>query len=266
MSKIFNKFLEKAFALIIILLLIVGGLDMLHQDGTFRYKIFNAALGNFPFIELMVSWVVKIIKYTGELPAFPEKNILEDWLKLITMSIINPVVFGWFSLLFLRVPNVRNQILVGIEPLSAYQERALNNPAYRMKKFIFSVLLSPIVAILSSKALSAILAFLQGWFKNVPVLYPIILVVAIIVIFAVSVMFFANFAMISLKVAIMWRLLITLIMPVIKMFFINFCCVGIAMSIMYSLYTSSLTFVFTLFAFSIIFDFALRSLKYSIST
>ena len=157
MSKLFDNMLAKFFAVIVIILFIVGFREMILTDRNVS-NAFGELMGILPFAEPIVNAACTILGYQYEIPIISTSSVLTDLIRLAFMACLQPIVIGILTRIFLPIPS----------GLDVYQqEEYMNRLGYRIKELILTVIFTPLLAAFASSLSSAMFTFFTNTFGSV---------------------------------------------------------------------------------------------------
>lgn len=247
MSKLFDKFISKILAVIIIVLFIFGFREMILTDKN-TADAFGALMGTLPFAKVIADVICKIMKYQYNIPVISTAGVISDFLRLAVMACIQPLAVGLLSVIFLRVPDGDYR----------EKEKYMEGPAYRIKELILTVVTAPLIAIAASYLTSYVSDYINSNFG--PTASVVLGIAAVVGISAVSLIPLL-IAGVSIGTAIIWRLLVTLLYGMAATCVTNALCLWIYATLVAGMKGQTAAVVLTLIIWLIVMDFAMQCLK-----
>ena len=145
MSKLFDKFLTKMLAVIVIIVFIIGFREMILTDDN-TATAFGALMGMLPFAEVVTDVICKILRYQYEIPVISTASVWTDLIRLALMACLQPIIVGLLTAMFLPLPAGDGQLragsLYGQLPLSCERAPAhhyFRSPAGAGRFMVFGV-------------------------------------------------------------------------------------------------------------------------------
>lgn len=221
-----SRMVYKIVIAFVLVSLFLGFVTMMQSEEENMFKdTINSVMSDVPFSESTVEVICEFIKYpSGNIPIKSTRTVFEDLLRLLVMAVIQAPVIGLLTSMLLPLPKARNQILA--LHLKPYEdaEAYMNQPSYKLKKLLLTVLVTPILSILAAWITEVVAGWIQDNFSGLAaalmgsVSAAAIFVVSLVVLVMNSV---------SLKTAILWRLLVTMLGPMAKVYLIDAVCLCI---------------------------------------
>lgn len=248
MSKLFDNMLAKFFAVIVIILFIVGFREMILTDRNVS-NAFGELMGILPFAEPIVNAACTILGYQYEIPIISTSSVLTDLIRLTFMACLQPIVIGILTRIFLPIPS----------GLDVYQqEEYMNRLGYRIKELILTVIFTPLLAAFASWLSSAMFTFFTNTFGSVLSVISGILVVLIVAALSLFPLLATGTA---LGVALLWRLLVTFGSKMVATFVTSALCLVVYVAILGGIQGQIATSIIALVIWLIIMDFGLNCLR-----
>jgi hypothetical protein len=246
MSAIFDKFITKLLAVIVVVLFVVGFRELILTDSNVS-AAFGSLMGTLPFAKIIVDVICKIMKCQYQIPLVTTSKVISDLLRLAVMACLQPLV-GWISLLFLRVPagNYRDR------------EEYMNSLGYRLKDLIFTVITAPLVGFAAAYLTSYICNFFTSNYGTV-----VSTVLGIGTLIGVSILSLVPLllANVSTGTAIAWRVLVTLGSKMATTFLTNALCLWVYVACIYGGQGEIFVSVLSLIVWLILADLGVKCLQ-----
>lgn len=250
MSNVWGKIWSKLIAVIIIVLFIVGFRELILTD-TYVSAVFKQLMGALPFAKQIADIICKIMKYNISNELITSAGVIEDFLKLAIMACIQPLVVGFITALFLKVPKGN----------SYEMEEYMNGTGYKIKEMIITLVTAPFIAVAVAYLTSRISDYFTDQFG--PVLSTIFGIAAVILIAGLSLIPLLM-SKVGFGTAVVWRLLVTLFGKMIITMGIDVLCIWIYLAITSGKHSTAFAFVIALIAWLIVTDLGMTSLKKAI--
>ncbi len=236
-----SKWMNRLFMGFLILAVMVTAITSCRANllsGGAAYDAFIAVFDCFPFAKEMAEIAANIGQYGITLQGLSPSNFLNDITKVFAMAVVCPVLIGFASMLFLKVPDYADWF---------DRERHMKGIGYRLKECLLNVIMMPICAYITARLLDK----LQAWFlSEVPFLSPVIVsIVIMVVFFVISVMVAGVSNPISMGMIIKHRLIFDLLGNTLKIIGMNLLCFMIALAILNDHGNAVLGLVVTLFVY-----------------
>lgn len=140
MSKLFDKFLTKMLAVIVIIVFIIGFREMILTDDD-TATAFGALMGMLPFAEVVTDVICKILRYQYEIPVISTASVWTDLIRLALMACLQPIIVGLLTAMFLPLP-------AGMD--SYEREVYMDSFRYRAKELLLTIISAPLLALVAS--------------------------------------------------------------------------------------------------------------------
>ena len=140
MSKLFDKFLTKMLAVIVIIVFIIGFREMILTDDN-TATAFGALMGMLPFAEVVTDVICKIMRYQYEIPVISTASVWTDLIRLALMACLQPIIVGLLTAMFLPLP-------AGMD--SYEREVYMDSFRYRAKELLLTIISAPLLALVAS--------------------------------------------------------------------------------------------------------------------
>lgn len=250
MSHLVNKLISKLMILFVVILFIAGFKQSILTDASVS-AVFGRLMGSLPFAGLLADVICKIMKYNYEIPLITSSRVVSDFLKLAVMACIQPLITGFFSLLFLRLPPETDG-----DPDA--QEKYMNSLPYKCKEALLTIISAPLIALAAAYLTTSISDYLNQSFG--PIMSVVFGVLAVIGISAVSLIPLLVGG-VTIGVAILWRLVVTLLSKMATTFMTNALCLWIYAAFLSAEGSQILISIFALAFWLIVADFAVRNIQ-----
>lgn len=129
MSSLFNKFISKLFAILIIVAFIIAFREKILTDSNTALA-FGELLGTLPFAKAITDVICEILQYQYGIPIISSSTVISDILRLAVMACIQPAIVGVLSVIFLKVPEGDYRV----------REEYMEGAGYRAKEMILTVI------------------------------------------------------------------------------------------------------------------------------
>ncbi len=198
----------KVVGVIFVVLVVAGLRELIVNDPNFS-RAFAAMMSVFPFADDIVGIICNMLDYHREFPVLTPSSFFIDLLKLVVMSCLRGPVVGWAATFFNPVrPN------------------GTRSP---VKQMLISLIVTPILAYVSSWLIDAAMMKLEQTFGSV--LTTILCVVFIILAAFLSVYLFKALAKVSTGLAVAYRFLITFGVEMAANFLLSMICLALYVGI-----------------------------------
>lgn len=218
----FKKAFRRILAIIIIVAFIAGFREAIVSDKNVG-RAFGAMMGVLPFAKVFTDMICKVLGFYNDIPIVSASSVLEDAVKLaVSAGISGPITAG-LTRLFLPLPEVRNQILLGDRKTWEYQEEYMNSAGYKIKAMLITIISAPIVAVISGWLLQFAFEKLQEALQG-----GALLAIEVVILLAASLLsvIFLTFKF-TFFTAILYRLVVTILLGSLKVCGVNACCLGV---------------------------------------
>lgn len=232
MKRISDKLIA---AFVILMIIIAFRSSILNNQST--ATTFGSLLGTLPFSIFLGDIVCKMMQIPYAIPIISNSGVLQDILKLIIMSILQPVFIGILVSAFFPLPQYRGR---GWETFDAYGSY-MYAPGYRAKEILLSIVAMPLLALVSAWIISAISSFFVSRFGVVISNIFGLLSVALICTIIIGLIMLTSKT--SMNVACEWFLINNILIKILTVFLMNGLCIAIYIGILAS---STLTIGFIL--------------------
>ncbi|MCI5700920.1 MAG: hypothetical protein MR308_11180 [Lachnospiraceae bacterium] len=251
MSKLFDKFLAKILAIIVIILFVVAFREMILTDDDIS-TAFGSLMGMLPFAEDITDAVCKIMKCQYEIPVVTASSAMTDLIRLAFMACLQPIVGGLLTAIFLPLPK----------GMDAYeQEEYMDSFGYKVKELILTVISAPLLALAASWLSSWVFEFFLNQFGAIVSTLLGLLVVAGLGAVSLVPLFVTGTAVAT---AVSWRLLVTFGSKMITTFVTNIFCLAVYVAFVGGIEKQITTSVLALIVWLIVMNFGLKCLQYSV--
>lgn len=240
MKNFFNKMLSKLLAIIVIILFIVIFREQILTDSDIS-SVFSALMSALPFAKQISDIICGVMKYQYTIPVITPSSIISDFLKLAIMASIQPLVVGFLSMIFLKVPA------------GTYYERDeyMDGLDYRCKELIVTIFSAPFIALAAAYITTYISNYLTMNFGKL--LSQILGIVSIIIMSLISIIPLIIRGL-GVGTAILWRVVVTLLGKMATTMGTNAFCLWIFLSIVGGFRSQTSIAIFFLIVWLIIMD------------
>lgn len=263
MSRIFDKFLYKLIVLLIIVGVVVGFRETIITDKAVA-AAFGELMGAFPFAKQISDTICGIMGYAYGTASFvvSTSSVLTDILKLLIMALIQPLIMGLLTAIFLPLPsNPRNQILSTPRPQWEMQEEYMNSFGYKIKALLLSVAAAPFIALLSANILDQMTAWISRTFGTAGNAFGLVIMIIVAGVLSMLVLVSGGT---TWKTAALWRLLVTVLQASAATIGTNVICLWIYLAVISGAHGQAATGVVTLFVWLLIMDLVAQLFKRAI--
>lgn len=251
MSNLFNKFIATLLSMLVIVLFIVGFREVILTDSATN-AAFGALMGILPFVEPIAEIACKILKYPYALPVVSSTSIFSDFIRLSVMSILQPLVVGSLTSIFLALPSKSDW---------QASEKTMNTLSYRIKEMMIYVISVP--------ALAAISAVLCEWVANyVSVQFGMLGSIVLGSITSVALIAISSVPLIiaglSIGTALAWRLLITIGYKMVSTLITECACLLVYIALLGGIPQQIASSVLALIICLVVMHFGLQCMQYAV--
>lgn len=255
-----GKFAYKMVVIITVILVIVGFRELIYTDSTVG-AFFSTLIGQIPFAKLISDNVCKVLKFKQNIPIISTVSVMSDLLRLAIMALIQPVVMGFLTKIFLPVRRHTNQILLTTYAEYEMQEKYMNSFSYKIKELALNIIAAPLMALLAAGLTSQFFKILTDRVGNTGVIS--MGTVMIVVIVGLSIIPLLKAGM-SVGRSVTWRLLITLASSMVNTFMTNALCIVVLLTVLGGVSEQIAGSILALVIWLIAFDCAMTPLKRAI--
>lgn len=249
MSKIFDQFLSKLFAIFAILIFISAFRETILTDSSVS-SAFGNLMGILPFAKIITDIVCNILGCQYKIPIYSTTSAITDLIRLAFMSCLEPLVIGILTVILLPIPQDKDY---------KKQEEYMETFAYKLKELVLRIFCSPALAVFSAQISKAMLDYLNDSFSNL--ISNLIGIIVTVILGGVSVVFLSYLAKITILKAIKWRLIITFAVRMLKTFIINTLCIAVYVSFLRGIKSEIATSLISLIVMLIIMDFVIKNIQ-----
>ena len=248
MTQLFDKFLTKMMAVIVIILFIIGFREMILTDDNIA-TVFGALMGTLPFAEVVAEIICNILRYHYELPVISTTSVWTDLIRLAIMACLQPIIVGLLTAIFLPMPEGKS-----IDEQEAY----MNSFRYRAKDFVIKILSAPLLALAAAWISSLLFNFFIDTFGTaVSILLGTLSVIGLGAVSLVPLLVTGT----SVGVAIAWRLLVTLGSKMVATFITECFCLAIYVALLGGIQGQIATSIIGMVIWLIIMDVCITALQ-----
>ena len=251
MSKLFDKFLTKMLAVIVIIVFIIGFREMILTDDN-TATAFGALMGMLPFAEVVTDVICKIMRYQYEIPVISTASVWTDLIRLALMACLQPIIVGLLTAMFLPLP-------AGMD--SYEREVYMDSFRYRAKELLLTIISAPLLALVASWFSAFLFDLLISTFGT-----P-----GSILLGALSVIGLSAVSLVPLLVTgtavgtvIAWRLLVTLGSKMVTTFVTDAFCLAVYVAILGGIQEHIATSIVALVIWLIIMDLGVNALQHAV--
>lgn len=258
MSKILDKFVYKVLIVVVVAALWVGLRETLLTDATVS-KAFGALMGELPFAKMIIDYICKLMKYSaGNVPVVSSYSVFTDFIRLLVMAVIQPLVVGLLTAIFLPMPH-RNQILTSHYTRYEEQESYMDSFGYKLKHLLIVLITTPLIAVMASKLTGIAADYVKNNFSGIASI--VLGGASALIALGVSVLSMVLLAKVSVGTALAWRLLITLGADMFKTFATEGLCLWIYVSILSGAEGQIFASIVSLILFLLVMEVGMKALR-----
>ena len=247
-----DRLVAKILGVVIIAAVIIVFRDRILTDSSVA-AAFEGLMEVLPFSEDIAEAICKVMKYQYVIELESTASVLTELIKLAFMALLQPIVIGTLTRIFLPMPK----------ELKDYheQEDYLDSAGYRVRELFMTVLAAPLLAVAAAWVSQWAMTYFAETFGSVLSVVLGIASVGIIGMLSVIPLLVAG---VTLGTAILWRLLITLLMKVATVFGMNVICLWVYLAFLNSAGGQIAGSIVSLIIWLLIMDFVASRLKYAI--
>lgn len=248
MSKLFNKFLAKLLAVIVIILFIVAFREAILTDSNIS-EAFGELMGLLPFAEVISNAVCTVLKCQYEVPVVSTTSVLTDLIRLAFMACFQPIIVGFLTAIFLPLPKTRDY---------RTREDYMDSLGYRAKELVVTVLSAPLLAALAAWLSSALFGFFLDTFGAI-----ISVILGILVVLGLGAVSLVPLLIggLTFGTAIVWRLAVTFGAKMVTTFITNAFCIGVYVAFIGGVQGKIATSIVALIIWLIVMDLGVNCLQ-----